>query len=388
LSSLDMNTFFVLAVVLFGALASAQDDWILVFNNSIPEHRITAHINRMAGHIFANYSIGDSFRGYAARLTKQQITSALASGEIAYAEPDQMMYATQTCKTQTKATWGINRISERNIQLNGNYNYAYDGAGVQAFIIDTGVLTTHTEFGGRAVFGANYAGDGKNQDCNGHGTHVAGTVGGTTYGVAKKVTIIGVKVLGCSGSGTNAGVISGIQWAANNKNGKPSVANMSLGGGYSKATNDAVAAAVKAGIAFAVAAGNENQDACNTSPASEPTAITVGSTDVTDKGKTTQEDVRSSFSNWGKCVKILAPGSLITSAWYTSNTAINTISGTSMASPHVAGAAAVYLGANPNATPAQVLAGLVAASTDSVVDLACSSTACRNTPNKLLFSSC
>jgi len=249
-------------------------------------------------------------------------------------------------------------------------------------------LTTHTEFGGRAVFGANFAGDGKNQDCNGHGTHVAGTVGGTTYGVAKKVTIIGVKVLGCTGSGTNAGVISGIQWAATNKKGKPSVANMSLGGGYSKATNDAVAAAVKAGIAFAVAAGNENQDACNVSPASEPTAITVGSTDVSDKGKDSQSDIRSSFSNWGKCVKIFAPGSLITSAWYTSNTAINTISGTSMASPHVAGAAAVYLGANPNATPAQVSAGLVAASTDGVINLLCSATACKNSPNKLLYSSC
>jgi len=249
-------------------------------------------------------------------------------------------------------------------------------------------LTTHTEFAGRAVWGANYAGDGKNSDCNGHGTHVAGTVGGTLYGIAKQVSIIAVKVLGCTGSGTNAGVISGIQYAANNRKGKPSVANMSLGGGFSQALNDAIKAAVKAGVVFAVAAGNNNLDACNYSPASEPSAITTGSTDVEDKGTSSQIDVRSSFSNFGKCVKVLAPGSLIKSAWYTSNTATNTISGTSMASPHVAGVAALILGDSPLATPDQVEATLLGQSTSDEIDLACSTTACRNTPNKLLYSAC
>jgi len=272
--------------------------------------------------------------------------------------------------------------------LNGQYKYDSEGAGVQAFIVDTGVLTTHTEFAGRAVWGANYAGDGKNTDCNGHGTHVAGTVGGTLYGVAKKVSIIAVKVLGCTGSGTNSGVISGIQYTATNRKGKPSVANMSLGGGFSQALNDAVKAAVNAGVVFAVAAGNENQDACNTSPASEASAITVGSTDVEDKGTSTQIDIRSSFSNFGKCVKVLAPGSLIKSAWYTSNTATNTISGTSMASPHVAGVAALILGNNPTATAATIEKLLLAQASSDEIDLACTTTACRNTPNKLLYSAC
>jgi len=228
----------------------------------------------------------------------------------------------------------------------------------------------------------------KNTDCNGHGTHVAGTVGGALYGVAKKVSIIAVKVLGCTGSGTNSGVISGVQYTATNRKGKPTVANMSLGGGYSQALNDAVKAAVNAGVVFAVAAGNENQDACNVSPASEASAITVGATDVEDKGSETQIDIRASYSNFGKCVKVLAPGSLIKSAWYTSNTATNTISGTSMASPHVAGVSALILGENPTATPAQVLSTLVSQSTGDEIDLACTSTACRATPNKLLYSAC
>jgi len=310
------------------------------------------------------------------------------TGNINYIEKDAEVHISQSCKTQSNAVWGLNRVSERAIALNGQYRYDSEGAGVQAFIIDTGVLTTHTEFAGRAVWGANYAGDGKNTDCNGHGTHVAGTVGGTLYGIAKQVSIIAVKVLGCDGSGTNAGVISGIQYAANNRKGKPSVANMSLGGGFSQALNDAIKAAVKAGVVFAVAAGNNNLDACNYSPASEPSAITTGSTDVEDKGTSSQIDVRSSFSNFGKCVKVLAPGSLIKSAWYTSNTATNTISGTSMASPHVAGVAALILGDSPLATPAEVEATLLGQSTSEEIDLACSTTACRSTPNKLLYSAC
>jgi len=297
------------------------------------------------------------------------------------------MHISQQCNVQTNAVWGLNRISEKAIELTGLYRYDLEGSGVVAYIIDTGILVTHTEFGTRASFGANFVGDGKNSDCNGHGTHVAGTVGGKTYGVAKQVSLVAVKVLGCTGSGTYAGVISGIQYAASDRKGRPGVANMSLGGGKSTAVNDAVAAAVKSGLTFAVAAGNENQDACNVSPASEPSAITVGSTEVSDDNAF-QEDARSSFSNFGTCVKIMAPGSLIKSAWITSNTATNTISGTSMASPHVCGAAALVLSANPAATPEQVLMTLVDNSTPDEINMVCSTTACRNTPNKMLFSSC
>jgi subtilisin family serine protease len=214
---------------------------------------------------------------------------------------------------------------------------------------------------------------------------VAGTVGGRTVGVAREVTLIAVKVLGCDGSGTAAGVISGIQWTAENakKRGRKSVANMSLGGGYSATENRAVAAVVDAGVPFAVAAGNEDQNACNTSPASEAKAITVGATYFT--GSYAQ-DIRASFSNWGSCVDILAPGQSIKSAWIGSNSAYNTISGTSMASPHVCGAAALIFGAHPTYTAAQVKSKILADSTANVIDLKCTKSGCSSTPNKLLYS--
>jgi len=369
-------------------LASSEESWIVVLHPNITESIRLSHLNRYAQHIVANYSLGD-FKGYSAHLTEQQLIAEMATGHVKYIEREQIMHASQTCKIENNAVWGLDRISEVEIELDGQYHYEQEGSGVVAYIVDTGILTTHTEFsGGRASWGANFVNDGRNTDCNGHGTHVAGTVGGTLYGVAKKVTVVAVKVLGCTGSGTTTGVIAGIQWAANNRNGRPGVANMSLGGGKSQATNDAVAAAVKSGLTFAVAAGNENQDACNVSPASEPSAITAGATTVSDQGQDSQFDSRSTFSNFGKCVKILAPGSLIKSAWYTSNTATNTISGTSMASPHVCGAAALVLGANPSYTPAQVQQALVDGATNGVIDLLCTSTACRSTPNKLLFSGC
>lgn len=220
--------------------------------------------------------------------------------------------------------------------------YYYDtqaGQGIDVYVIDTGVLTTHSQFGGRATWGANFA-DSSNTDGNGHGTHCAGTVAGSTYGVAKKANIIAVKVLRADGSGTNSGVISGIQWASNTARSKgkssKSVASMSLGGGKSSAVNSAVAAAVNTGMTFVVAAGNDNANAANYSPASEPSAITVGAT--------TSSNARSSFSNYGSSVDIFAPGSSILSAWIGSNTATNTISGTSMACPHVAGLAAYLMG--------------------------------------------
>jgi serine protease len=274
------------------------------------------------------------------------------------------------------------------------YHPSHGGDDVYSYIVDTGILLRHVEFEGRATFGANYAG-GVNDDCNGHGTHVAGTVGGATYGIARKVNLVSVKVLNCQGSGTNAGVISGVNFVSTNCGNRKCTANMSLGGGYSAALNNAVGAAVDNGIPFAVAAGNENQNACNVSPASEPKAITVGSTaQQAVGGSESQIDVRSSFSNFGTCVDVFAPGSSIRSAWIDSTGAgrldrVNTISGTSMASPHVCGVASLLLQDNPNASPAQIVKLITDRASAGVITLNCGSSAiCNASPNLLLFTDC
>jgi subtilisin family serine protease len=273
---------------------------------------------------------------------------------------------------QSPATWGIDRIDQRSLPLSGSYEYLGTGSGVHAYIVDTGINAAHSEFAGRVGNGYDFIqNDATPQDGNGHGTHVAGTVGGTTYGVAKQVTLHGVRVLDNAGSGTTAGVVNGINWVAANAV-KPAVANMSLGGGFSSALNSAVESAVDAGVTFAVAAGNEDQNACNVSPASAPSAITVAASDRT--------DTRASFSNFGSCVDVFAPGVSITSAWHTSSSATNTISGTSMASPHVAGAVAVYLGLNPSASTDAVASWVTGnATTGKITDVA-------GSPNLLLYT--
>jgi hypothetical protein len=275
--------------------------------------------------------------------------------------------------TQNGADWGLDRMDQRALPLNGSYTYQADGTGVTAYIIDTGINFTHSEFGGRASTGVDeMTPGGSAADCNGHGTHVAGTVGGATYGVAKNVKLVAVRVLDCTGSGTSSGAIAGIDWVTAHRS-LPAVANMSLGGVFSQAMNDAVARSVAAGVVYAVAAGNSAADACATSPASAPDAITVGATDAT--------DLFASFSNFGSCVKLNAPGVSITSAWIGSDAAIATASGTSMASPHVAGAVAVYLQQNSSATPAQVRAALTGGATSNVIQAIGT-----GTPNLLLFS--
>ncbi len=289
-------------------------------------------------------SFSHVLRGFVVNAEDRALVNLLLDPRVAYVEEDGVVRLSQT--TQPNATWGLDRVDQRDRPLDGLYIHDTTAANVYSYIIDTGVRPTHNDFGGRVLSGFTSINDGRgSNDCNGHGTHVAGTVAGTTWGVAKAARIVPVRVLNCQGSGTNAGVIAGMDWVAANHV-KPAVANMSLGGGASTATDNAVTAMRNAGVTVVVAAGNENQNACNVSPARSPNAITVGST--------TSTDARSNFSNWGSCVNIFAPGSSITAPWHTSNTATNTISGTSMAAPHVAGVAALFLANNPNATPAQV----------------------------------
>ncbi len=245
---------------------------------------------------------------------------------------------------------------------------------MNAFIIDTGIRPDHVEFTGRLLPGYTAINDANGTtDCNGHGTHVAGTVGGTSWGVAKQVSLVPVRVLDCKGSGTWSGIIAGIDWVANNPL-RPAVANLSLGGSKSSAVNAAVAGAVAKGVTMVVAAGNSNANACNYSPSSEPSAITVGAT--------ANGDARATYSNYGSCVDIFAPGTAVTSAWNTGSSASNTISGTSMASPHVAGVAALALQANPAASPAAITSFLVSKATAGVV-----TSAGTGSPNRLVYSS-
>jgi len=308
--------------------------------------------------------------GFAARLSAQNLSTLRADPRVKYIEQDGIM---RTSATQSGATWGLDRIDQRNLPLNSSYTYATTATNVKAYIIDTGINTGHTNFGGRARWGTNTTGDGNNSDCQGHGTHVAGTVGSNTWGVAKGVSLIAVKVLGCDGSGTNSGVIAGINWAVSNKGTGPAVANMSLGGGASQAVDDAVNGAAGKNLIMAVAAGNENQNACNVSPARATSAITVGST--------TRTDARSSFSNFGSCLDLFAPGSDITSTWIGSASATNTISGTSMATPHVAGAVALILANNPAYTNSQVTNALLGSVTTGKV-----TGANTGSPNRLLYT--
>jgi serine protease len=315
-------------------------------------------------------SFSHALRGFVVQADDRALVRLLMDERVAFIEEDGVVTLSQT--TQPNATWGLDRIDQRDRPLNGTYTYDTTASNVYTYIVDTGVRPSHNDFGNRVLSGFSAINDGRgSDDCNGHGTHVAGTVAGSTWGVAKAARIVPVRVLNCQGSGTNSGVIAGMDWVAANHI-KPAVANMSLGGGASTATDNAVTNMRNAGVTVVVAAGNENQNACNVSPARSASAITVAST--------TNTDARSNFSNWGSCVDIFAPGSSITSAWHTSNSATNTISGTSMAAPHVAGVAALFLAGNPNATPAQVENAVINnASTGKVSGL-------NGSPNLLTYS--
>ncbi|QSX79807.1 S8 family serine peptidase [Agrilutibacter solisilvae] len=332
----------------------------------------TATIAREMGRahgVLVRQSYDRVLRGYAVQADSRALARLLADPRVAYVEEDAVVFADAT---QSHATWGLDRIDQRDRPFSQSYTYDTTAAGVHAYVIDTGIRATHADFGGRVGGGYTAIGDGNGTaDCNGHGTHVAGTLGGATWGVAKAVRLHPVRVLGCQGSGSNSGVIAGMDWVARNHI-KPAVANMSLGGGASTATDDAVTRLVDAGVVVVVAAGNDNANACNYSPARAIQAITVAAT--------TSSDARSSFSNYGACVDLFAPGSSITSAWWTGDTASNSISGTSMASPHVAGVAALQLASNPSATPGAVATAVLdQASAGKVGDAA-------GSPNRLAYA--
>jgi aqualysin 1 len=309
------------------------NQYIVVFKSSLPNAAAEARalVAQHGGTLRFTYT--SAIKGFAADLSARAVEALRHNPNVAYIEPDQAVELFDT--EATPPSWGLDRVDQRKLPLSSSYSYMATGARVNVYIIDTGIRTSHVEFGGRAM-GAYSSVKGKSStdDCNGHGTHVAGTVGGRTYGIAKGVALYAVRVLDCDGSGSYSGVIAGIDWVTAHRQ-LPAVANMSLGGGKSQPLNDAVQGSIAAGVTYSVAAGNSNFDACSFSPASAPGAITVGAT--------TRQDAQTYYSNWGRCVDLYAPGDSITSAWNTSDTATAIKRGTSMAAPHVAGAAALYL---------------------------------------------
>ena len=358
----------LLAALIFPAQAGnpnckeVDGDYIVSFPKSA---NVGNEMKAAAGkQITTKFDYNTALNGFAATLTAEQ-ACAFKKRPGAIVERDVEVFAKPRSGSTTTTnwySWGLNRIDEKTLPLNDaadstNSTFSRgtdDGSGVKAYIIDTGIYSSHSQFQGRVVKGFTAINDGRGtEDCNGHGTHVAGTVGGLNTGVANKVTLVAVRVLNCQGSGTWSGVIAGINYIISNKSGA-SVANMSLGGGYSESVNLAIKNLVGAGVVTVVAAGNDGADACNYSPAGEPLAITVGATD----NPTSDTEGIASYSNTGKCVDIYAPGTNIKSTWIGNTNASNTISGTSMASPHVTGIIARYLKVYPNSTPAEALSAL------------------------------
>ncbi|ABE43771.1 S8 family peptidase [Polaromonas sp. JS666] len=357
--------------------------YIVVFKDSVANPAAeAANLTRgLGGQLHHTYT--SALKGFAASLPDAALQGIRNNPNVDYIEQDQTVSLNEaklsSTQVQSTATWGLDRIDQTDRPLDTWYHYNYTGAGVNAFIIDTGILATHTDFQGRVQSGYTAITDNNStNDCNGHGTHVAGTVGGLTWGVAKGVALIPVRVLDCSGSGTWSGVIAGINWVIGQATKSPNpllpaVANMSLGGGASPAVDTAVANAVNNGVTMVVAAGNSSADACRYSPAREPSAITVGAT--------TSSDKRAFYSNYGKCLDLFAPGSSITSASISSNDASTIKSGTSMASPHVAGVAALALAEKPATLPA----GIASFLTDNATRNKLGSIG-RGSPNLLVYS--
>lgn len=318
-----------------------------------------------------NRSFNTIFKGLSVSLNTKQLEALKKNSRVEIIEED---FKVTTTATQSGATWGLDRIDQRTLPLDSTFSYTSTGSNVRAYVIDTGLRATHQELTGRVQSGYTAITDGQGtNDCNGHGTHVSGTIAGSTYGVAKSVTIIPVRVLGCDGSGTLSGVVAGLDWIASiHTSGTPAVANMSLGAGASSTLDSAVNNLISRGVTVVVAAGNSTASACNYSPARVPAAITVAASTSTDQ--------LASYSNYGSCVDLIAPGSSITSSWYTADNAIATLNGTSMASPHVAGAVAALL-SNGYLSPANIDSQVKSSATSNLFSALPS-----GTPNLLLFS--
>jgi len=332
--------------------------------------RLAAKYDVKVEHVY-EYAV----RGFAGTMTLAAARRLAAEADVAYVEQNVVVHAFDT--QLNPPSWGLDRIDQRDLPLDQRYTYRTKGSSVLAYVIDTGIRITHTTFGGRAIWGTNTTGDGIDTDCNyyGHGTHVAGTIGGAEYGVAKGVTLVAVKVLGCDGSGSLAGVVAGVDWVTGHHQiGKPAVANMSLGAnGHFDVLEDAVRNSIADGIVYTIASGNSNIDACNVSPARVTEAITVNASTI--------NDLRASYSNWGTCTDIFAPGDEIVSASNASDTAFASLRGTSMAAPHVAGAAALLLDQNALLTPSQVTLAILRAATPNKIP-----NPGTGSPNRLLFT--
>jgi len=365
---------------LLKAAEPVPNQYIVVFNEGIAEGDRRLHfenVGRFGVNATVHYDI-NNFKGYVTKLNKAGLDLLLKDDMISYVEEDAVVRL-ESCFEEKSAPWGLVRTNEKELVITGEYYYSEDTKGVLGYVVDTGVYVQHNDFGGRASWGANFAGDGKDTDCNGHGTHVAGTMVGTKYGLAKFAELIAVKVLDCGGSGTTSGVISGIGWVADynkaKRAGRTGVANMSLGGLKSTALNTAVTNAIANNVLFVVAAGNDNKDACNYSPASAKGALTVAASD--------NEDRKASFSNFGACVDLYAPGVGITSAWINNPDSSNTISGTSMACPHVAGLALKVVSENQGMDQAGIFDNITAiAMKDKIKGNPAA------TPNKIAYHAC
>ena len=359
------------------AASTARPDVAGRFIVTLRERTNPAGVAREHG-VRPDYVYTHALTGFAGRISDAARQGLLRDNRVVRVEADGIATVVALPTTQSGATWGLDRVDQTALPLSGSFSYTNTGAGVRAYIIDTGLRFTHNDFGPQASSGYDAVDGGSADDCNGHGTHVAGTVGGNTYGIAKDVALVGVRVLNCSGSGTWSGVIAGIDWVTrDHAAGTPAVANLSLGGGANSSVDQAVKNMIADGVATAIAAGNGNQggkaqDACKYSPARVAEGMTIGAT--------TQSDAKARWSNYGTCVDWFAPGVSIKSAWYTGDNATNTISGTSMATPHTAGVAALYLQSNPGASPGAVRTALYAKTTKHIV------TSSNTANNHLLFT--